>query len=253
MLSVASKGNLDVILKRIEYWQINKHSDNVKYNEEYLCELHGFSQEEVLESGRFKYDDVILVFNALRELGLIKPAIEFQGKIRFIISDKKSHELLIDMRTIHGAEISYLVEKWKYFDAPTPEEKNRIASLFGEHEAIRFFRQLHLAESQHNMDLKKIKTADEYNEYIKKECTDFLWALDIDTELENYKEKERGNRELVTDKERKDDVYKFVKFRKEKLYNHLKYLPANYEYEGIDDLKMTIAILLENIFFFNLF
>ena len=168
-----------------------------------------------------------------------------------MISDKKLHELLIDMWAIHEAGISYQVEKWKYFDAPAPEEKNRITSLFGEQEAIRFFRQLDLARSQHNMDPKKIKTADEYNEYIKKECTDLWWAPDTDAELENYKEKERGNRELVTDKERKDDLYKFVKFRKDKLYNHLKYLPANYEYEDIDDLKRDYSDALRKYLFFQ--
>jgi hypothetical protein len=276
---LASKGNLDIVLKRIEYWQINKHSDNVKYNEEYLCELPGFSQKEVLESGRFKDDDVILAFNALRELGLIKPAIEFQGKTRFIISDKKLHEFLINIWTIHKAEISYLVEKWKYFDAPTPEEKDRITSLFGEQEATRLFRQLELARSYHNIYLKKFKTAEEYIGYIKKnntdflwtlaidselddfkgeyigyikkECSDPLWALAIDSELDDFKEKVRGNKKLVTDEERKDDLYKFVKFRKEKLYNHLKYLPANYEYEGIDDLKMDYSDTLRKYLFFQ--
>ena len=63
---LASKGNLDIILKRIEYWEINKHSENTKYYQEYLCELPGFSIEEILASKRFNDDDVKFAFNALR-------------------------------------------------------------------------------------------------------------------------------------------------------------------------------------------
>ena len=37
-------------------------------------------KRKYIESGRFKYDDVILAFNALRELGLIKPLLN--SKVR---------------------------------------------------------------------------------------------------------------------------------------------------------------------------
>ena len=86
----------------------------------------------------------------------------------------------------------------------------------GEQEAARFFKQLDLARSQHNLDLRKFGTAEEYNEYIKKECSDFLEILAIDSELDFYKEKERGNKKLVTNKELKDDLHKFVNFRKKR-------------------------------------
>ena len=50
------KGNLGVVLKRIEYWQFNRYSKNTKYHQEYLCELPGFSIEEILASKRFNDD-----------------------------------------------------------------------------------------------------------------------------------------------------------------------------------------------------
>ena len=211
---LASKGNLDIILKRIEYWEINKHSENTKYHQEYLCELPGFSIEEILVSKRFNDDDVNIAFNALRDLKLIEPIMEFRGTTRFISSDRTLHDCLIDMWAIHEAEFSYLVKKWKYFDAPKSEEKNRIITLMGKHKAARLFRQLDLARSQHNLDLRKFRTAEEYNEYIKKECSDYWEVLAVDAELDIYKEKERGNKKLVTDKEQKDDLHKFVDFRK---------------------------------------
>ena len=60
--------------------------------------------------------------------------MEFRGKTRFIISDRILHKFLINLWTIHEAEFSYQVKKWKYFDAPTSEEKNRIIYLLGEQE-----------------------------------------------------------------------------------------------------------------------
>ena len=132
------KGNLGIILKRIEYWQFNRYSENTKYHQEYLCELPGFSIEEILASKRFNDDDVKFAFNALRALKLIEPSMEFRGKTRFIISDRTLHKFLINLWIIHQAEFSYQVKKWKYFDAPTPEEKNRIINLLGEQEAARF-------------------------------------------------------------------------------------------------------------------
>jgi hypothetical protein len=139
---------------------------------------------------------------------------------------------------IHEAEFSYQVKKWKYFDAPISEEKNRIINLLGEQEASRFFRQLDRARSQHNLDLKKFRTTEEYTEYIKKECSDFWEVMVIDLELDNYKEQVRGNKKLVTDKDKKDDLHKFVNFRKEGLYKNLKYLPDNSGNESIEELKM---------------
>ena len=126
------KGNLGIILKRIEYWQFNRYSENTKYYQEYLCELPGFSIEEILASKRFNDDDVKFAFNALRALKLIEPSMEFRGKTRFIISDRILHKFLTNLWTIHEAEFSYQVKKWKYFDAPTSEEKNRIIYLLGE-------------------------------------------------------------------------------------------------------------------------
>ena len=192
------KGNLGpIILKRIEYWQFNRYSENTKYHQEYLCELPGFSIEEILASKRFNDDDVKFAFNALRALKLIEPSMEFRGKTRFIISDRILHKFLINLWIIHEAEISYQVKKWKYFDAPTSEDKNRIIYLLGEQEATRFFRQLDLARSQHILDLRKFRTTEEYTEYIKKECSDFLEVLVIGLELDRYKEQVRGNKKLV--------------------------------------------------------
>ena len=140
--------------------------------------------------------------------------MEFQDKTRFIFSDRTLDDCLIDMWAIHEAEFSYLIEKWKVFDAPTSEEKNRIISLLGKQEAARFFKQLDHARSQHNLDLRKFRTAEEYNEYIKKECSDYWEVLAVDAELDIYKEKKTGNKKLVTDKEQKDDLRNFIHFRK---------------------------------------
>src|SRR6188472_2302870 len=248
---LASRGIYDVILKRIEYWQINKYSENIKLHQEYLCELPVFSFEEILARERFKDEDVNFAFNALLELEVIKPAIEFQGETRFIISDKKLRELLVGMWSIYEAEISYLTKKWKYYDAPTPEEKNRIASLRGEQEATRFFRQFDRERSQHNLELIKVRTAEEYTEYVKKGCSDYSDVLATDADLYDYKEKIRGKKKLVTDKERKYDLLKFVDFRKKRLYNDLKYLPADYKYEGIEELKREYKDTLEKYAFFQ--
>jgi len=187
------KGNLGVVLKRIEYWQFNRYSENIQYHQEYLCELPGFSIDEMLASNRFNDDDVYFAFNALRALKLIEPCMEFRGKTRFIILDRTLHKFLINLWIVHQAEFSYQVKKWKYFDAPTPEEKNRIIYFLGEQEAARFFRQLDLARSQHNLDLRKFRTTEEYTEYIKKKCSDFWEVLVIDLELDRYKEV-RGNK-----------------------------------------------------------
>ncbi len=167
------KGNLGVVLKRIEYWQFNRYSKNTKYHQEYLCELPGFSIEEILASKRFNDADVKFAFNALRALKLIESSMEFRGKTRFIISDRILHKFLINLWIIHEAEFSFQVKKWKYF-APTSEDKNRIIYFLGEQEATRFFRQLDLARSQHNLDLRKFRTTEEYTEYIKKGMLPFL-------------------------------------------------------------------------------
>lgn len=245
------KGNFGIILKRIEYWQFNRYSENTKYHQEYSCELPGFSIEEIFASKRFNDDDVNFAFNALRALKLIEPIMEFHGKTRFIISDRRLHEFLINMWIIHEKEFSFQVKKWKYFDAPTSEEKNRIRYLLGEKEAARFFRQVGLVRSQHNLDLRKFRTTEEYTEYIKKDCSDFWESLVIDLELDNYKEQIRGNKKLVTDKDKKDDLLKFVNFRKEGLYKYLKYLPGNYGDEGIEELKMDYKDIREKYAFFQ--
>ena len=244
------KGNLGVVLKRIEYWQFNRYSKNTKYHQEYLCELPGFSIEEILASKRFNDADVKFAFNALRALKLIESSMEFRGKTRFIISDRILHKFLINLWIIHEAEFSFQVKKWKYF-APTSEDKNRIIYFLGEQEATRFFRQLDLARSQHNLDLRKFRTTEEYTEYIKKECSHFWEVLAIELELDNYKEEVRGNKKLVTDKCKKDDLHKFVNFRKEGLYKHLKYLPGHYGYGGIEELKIDYKDTLEKYAFFH--
>lgn len=244
------KGNLGVVLKRIEYWQFNRYSKNTKYHQEYLCELPGFSIEEILASKRFNDDDVNFASNALQALKLIEPSIEFRGKKRFIISDRILHEFLLNLWIIHEAEFSYQVKKWKYFDAPTSQEKSRIINLLGEQEAARFFKQLDRARSIHNEDLRKFRTTEEYTEYIKKECSDFWEVLVIDLELDRYKEV-RGNKKLVTDKDKKDDLHKFVNFRKEGLYKNLKYLPDNSGYGSIEKLKMDYKDTIEKYTFFQ--
>ena len=129
------EGNLGIILTRIEYWQFNRYSEHTQYHQEYLCELPGFSIEEILASKRFNDDDVKFAFNALRDLKLIEPSMEFRGKTRFIISDRRLHKFLIKLWIIHEAEFPYQVKKWKYFDAPTSEEKNGMIHLLGEHKA----------------------------------------------------------------------------------------------------------------------
>ena len=121
----------------------------------------------------------------------------------------------------------------------------------GEQEAAGFFRQLDLARSQHNLDLRKFRTTEDYTEYIEKECSDFWEVLAVDLELDNYKEQVRGNKKLVTDKDKKDDLHKFVNFRKEGLYKYLKYLPANYGYKGIEELKMDYKDTLGKYTFFQ--
>jgi hypothetical protein len=152
---------------------------------------------------------------------------------------------------IHEAEFSYQVKKWKYFDAPTSEEKNRIINLLGEQEAVRFFRQLGRARSQHKQDVSKFRTTEEYTEYIKKECSDFWEVMVIDLELDRYKEHVRGIKILVTDKDKKDDLHKFVNFRKEGLYKNLKYLPDNSGYESIEELKMDYKDTIGKYTFFQ--
>jgi hypothetical protein len=216
-----------------------------------LCELPGFSIDEILASKRFKDNAVNFAFNALQELKLIEPNIEFQGKTRFIIPDKKLHRLLVNMWVIHDAEFSCLIEKWEFFDKPTVKEENRMERLLGKQEAHRLFRKLHSARSQHNLELRKFATSEEYHQHIKKRCSSYLEELAWDATLEEFKFKIRGDRRIVTKKEKRGDILMYVNFMKAKLYDSLERLPVDHVDDNMEDFRMEYRETLRKYSFFR--
>ena len=243
---LASRGNFDVTLRRIEYWQTN-HSENKKYRQEYLCELPGFSIEEILARG-FKEDDVNFALNALRDLKLIEPSFEFRGNTRFIISDRKLHELLKNLWTFNEVEIPRMLVKWKYFEKHTTNEENRMKRLIGKHETNWIFRKSSIMRSQHNLKIKKFESIEEYNQYIKKEHFSYHRELALDASLEIFKGKARGNRTKVTTKEKRYDLQQYLNFLKEILFDYLKRLPISRD-QDIDKFRMENKEILGRYIF----
>lgn len=260
---LAYEQNFDMLIKRIEYWQINKKSESTKYRQEYLFQLPGFSKKDLhIDDSEFEKDKIDLAIKAMQDLKLIGPIANIQGEIRFVITDDRLHELLSGLWNLHEMEFFYLTQKWKYFDTPTSEEVSRMERLLGKNEAQQMFKQFESTRHQHNLFVRKCTNVEEYNEYRKRndrvewqangisvslDKLEDLEELRADADLDLYKEKRI--KIPTNSREAKEDIHQFVNHLKEKIYNNIKYLSDDVEHVSLEELKMEYGDTLEEYSF----
>jgi hypothetical protein len=234
-----SERRFELECKRVEYWQINKYSEHKKYRTEYLFKVSGFTIADILNNSSFKKEDVEKAIRLLIQIGLIRESFEFNGKRLYVIADKRFHDLLEELWGLHESEFSLLLYKWQFFDPPSEEERKRMIRLFGEQEARRILKQADRSRSEHNVMLRKCESLEKYNDYLKKDCSTDFQVLGYNSELEIY---EQGRKKVPISKDEiRKDILRFVQYRKERLYRHLKNLPVNLEEEGIEEIKMSFS------------
>lgn len=210
-----------LLITKTDYWQINRHSKNIKYATDYRYSLEGFTVEEFLENesvgSEFKPRDVEEAFSLLKENGLIKPKAVLPDEIRYVIADEDLAGFLNSLAFLHEEELDRLSLKWMAVQGPTAEEEEIIKSLYGKEEGARAFGFAEImSRHEDRKKIKEYKNAKEYNEYLKeKYCRTIFDRSIYDGMLEEY---EKGRKKIPTTKEQlKNDVLKYSKYFKEEL------------------------------------
>jgi hypothetical protein len=210
-----------LLITKTDYWQINRHSESIKYDTDYRYTLEGLTIEEFLENksvgSEFKPRDVEEAFSLLKENGLIKLKVVLPDEIRYVIAEEDLAGFLNSLAFLHEEELDRLSLKWMAVQGPTAEEEEIIKSLYGKEEGARVFRFAEImSRHEDRKKIKEYKNAKEYNEYLKeKYCRTTFDRSIYDGLLEEY---EKGRKKIPTTKEQlKNDVLKYSKYFKEEL------------------------------------
>jgi hypothetical protein len=162
-----AKGNLEIYIERIEYWQINKNSSNMRYLTEYHFHLCGFSVSDIVSITGEEYNIVDKLFANLKKLNLIRPITSISGEPKFRFKDKEIEDLFAAIWEVHAmGEFWLLMKKWSYFDKPTEEELIRLETLLGKVESERIKKLCDRTRSKTIVALKKSKTIYEFIRYL---------------------------------------------------------------------------------------
>jgi hypothetical protein len=153
------KNTLEIFMERIEYWEINKKSENKKYLTEYHFHLSGFSINDIVNVTGEDFDAVNEAFNKLKKLDLIGAIINFEGESKYRFNDKMLEDLFAALWQIHdGTELWLLLKKWSYFDKPTADELKRLERLLGKIESERIKKLCDRTRSSTIVALRRSKT-----------------------------------------------------------------------------------------------
>jgi hypothetical protein len=245
--------NLVINMTKIERWEINKFSSNKKLSTKYVYELPGVSIEEFMTNewmgAKFKLVDVKEAFRLLQENHLIEVVLKVRNQTRLRISDNILRNFIEGIRDIHVEEYRYLTYKWQHFDAPSHEEIQRWTLLMGEQVAPKFFERMEIERRKYRKMKEDCKNVQEFIEKLDKDTqlgSGDRWDLGWDFEFDLYEQQRK-----IVPVTPKAEIEEFEEYRRERLEYHLKFLPANLEEEGIEELKMMFKDVIERYSFLH--
>jgi hypothetical protein len=174
--------NLDIVVHRVEQWQINRNSPNKLLGKEYTAIIPGVSIEDVANgrTPKFSYTNVGKAFDLLKRANLIESAFRFRfrGQMRYKVKDEdeRNHaglglrNLLSTLKTFHNEELRLLSFKWKLFEGPTDDERKRWTWILGEQKANRLFKDIELKRYENKKGMRQCKNTLEYHKFLKSVC-----------------------------------------------------------------------------------
>ena len=277
--------NLDVVIYRREHWKINKYLPSRIERTEYEVTIPGVSIRELVNDGggnntntSFLQADVEEALDLLRQTGLIEPAIEFQGYMRYKIKDEDEHilhglnlrSLMSILKAFYDSEFALLKYKWEHFQGPTSEERKRWTWLLGEREARRFFNDADIIRYEKRKCIKQCKNIEEYHQFLNNICSEEFsspiygpwpyrsifddFKIQEEKKQEEQRNQERKKRKKLwpkakrtggTKKELKENILKYEQYLTKKLEIQLERLPINLENEGIEDFRIMFSNTLQ--------
>jgi hypothetical protein len=174
--------NLDIVVYRVEQWQINRNSPNKLLGREYTAIIPGVSIEDVANgrTPKFGYIDVEKAFDLLKQANLIEFAFRFRfrGQMRYKVKDEdeRNHaglglrNLLSTLKTFHNEEFRLLSIKWKLFEGPTDDERKRWTWILGEQKANGIFKDIELKRYENKKGMRQCKNTLEYHKFLNSVC-----------------------------------------------------------------------------------
>jgi hypothetical protein len=246
-----SPEDLDFWIRRIEKWELEKTgSDEIipkLISKEFFVFIPGVTTEDILrrKDGLFEESKVQEGIDILASIRLIKVNL-FGNQVRYIIADDQLHDLISSIKTALICELDYLLSKWQWFEVPTPQERERMGTIFGKKEFGKLSTSLEIKLSEHKKRMRKCKIVDEYYELLYENSSSFQ-KLAAGITLGRYKESRRKRPE--TRKEHLEDVKRYRQHLRKHLDRDLDELIMTYDEEGIEELKMNFGAVIEKYSF----
>jgi hypothetical protein len=175
--------DIDVMIIKTEYWEINKSSQHKKYATDYRLVLPGVAISELI--GSISKEDLEKATSLLIREGLLNSCMVFRNETRYKIADQRLRHMIDNLRGLHYKEFNALLWTWEDFEAPTDKEKERTRWLIGEQESQRLFRSAEIMRCRNKELVKKSKTLEEYHEryFFERERAIFMTAENCKTYL----------------------------------------------------------------------
>jgi hypothetical protein len=160
----------DFMIYALENWEIRKRT---KYNlsgklikTRYLVFMPGITVQDIMEDNHFNKEEIEDAFKKLKEVGLMKERI-YGSESRYVIADNHLREFIDDLRELFRDEFGFLLFRWRNFESPTIEERNRMESIFGKEQFREIFRNCQIRLSRHRDKVMKCANIEEYNDVLK--------------------------------------------------------------------------------------
>lgn len=264
------KENLGFEVKKIEHWQMNKNKKNKLLKIEYRFFKPGISREDFIQDeNNEKIDEAI---NILKENKLIQPLF-FAQEERYIISDPELRDLAGIIIKAFESFYNTLLIKMTYFDDLTDRESSIMNEYLGQAKFKRIKVEKELIRHKHKKKMKECSNLNEYYKILVQDDIENGTNLSVITDVEDFlytknyipkvREKNKSTEEFENDrkklykqllesnpkKERKMLVEEYYNYIKEKLYKQLKWLPVNFEGEGLEEIKMDYENVIKKYSF----
>lgn len=265
------KGDLDFIVKKVEYWQMNKNKENKLLKIEYRFFKPGISREDLVrDEDSDKIEETIKIF---QENNLIQP-INFAQELRYIISDYELRNLAGIITKAFESFYKTLLIKMTYFDEPNEKEDNIMNEYFGQAEFRKIKVEKRIKRHEHKKRMKECINLNEYYSLLiqddikNKVNLSLILNVDIFLTQKNYLPKYRNKNVSEEDFDKnyenlynkfllksvpKDESKKLVKeyhdYIKEKVDKQFYWLPVNFEGEGLEEIKLDYENVIKKYSF----